>query len=102
MQWFSLRIRPTRFPMKRISFCLLAILSLLSLLQAAPEPVMQTPAAETMPKQKIVSLQVEPAKIVLGGKFAAAQVLVTAKLQSGEVADVTRFATLRLGGDCAE
>ena len=78
------------------------LLSLLPLLHAAPEAMMQAPAAEAMPKQKIVSLTVEPAKVVLGGKFEAAQVLVTAKLQSGEVADVTRFATLRLGGDCAE
>ncbi|MCX6603170.1 MAG: SWIM zinc finger family protein, partial [Acidobacteria bacterium] len=43
-----------------------------------------------------------PAKVGLDGKFAAAQVIVFAKLQSGEVADITRFATLKLGGDCAK
>jgi hypothetical protein len=88
--------------MKRTNLSLLAILSLLPPLHAAPEQMMQAPAPETMPKQKIVSLTVEPAKVTLDGKFAAAQVLVTAKLQSGEVTDVTRLATLRLGGDCAE
>ncbi len=90
--------------MKRASLSLLATLSLLPRLHAVPEPLMQTPAsaAEAMPKQKIVSLTIEPAKVLLGGKFDAAQVLVTAKLQSGDVTDVTRLATLRLGGDCAE
>jgi hypothetical protein len=87
--------------MKRTSFFLLANLSLLPLLHAAPEAMMQ-PAAEAMPKQKIVSLTMEPAKVSLSGNFDAAQVLVTAKLASGEVTDVTRFATLKLGGDCAE
>ena len=88
--------------MKRTSLSIFATLSLLPLLHAAPESMMQAPAAEAMPKLKIVSLTIEPAKVLLGGKFDAAQVLVTAKLQSGEVTDVTRLATLRLGGDCAE
>jgi hypothetical protein len=90
--------------MKRTSLSLLATLSLLPLLHAAPEPMMQTPVpvAEAMPKQKIVSLTIEPSKVLFGGKFEAAQVLVTAKLASGEVTDVTRFATLKMGGDCAE
>ena len=88
--------------MKRASLPLLATLSLLPLLHAAPEAMMPAPAAEAMPKQKIVSLTIEPAKVSLDGKFAAVQVLVTAKLASGEVTDVTRLATLRLAGDCAE
>ena len=87
--------------MKLASFSLLASLAMPSVLTAADAPVMQA-AAEVMPKQKIVSLEVQPAKVALDGRFAAAQVIVTAKLASGEVADVTRFATLRVGGDCAE
>ena len=79
----------------------LSLFACVSLLRAADAPMMQ-PAAEAMPKQKIISLEVQPAKIVLAGKFEAAQVLVIAKLQSGEVTDVTRLATLRVGGDCAE
>jgi hypothetical protein len=88
--------------MKRVPFSLLATFSLLPLLHAAPEPMMPAPATEALPKQQIVSLTIEPAKVALDGKFAAAQVLVTAKLASGEVTDVTRLATLRVGGDCAE
>jgi hypothetical protein len=88
--------------MKRASLSFLATLPFLPLLQAAPEPMMQTPAPEALPKQKIVSLTVEPEKVSLNGKYEAAQVLVTAKLASGEVTDVTRFATLKLGGNCAE
>ncbi|MEO6741082.1 MAG: hypothetical protein ABIP20_12575, partial [Chthoniobacteraceae bacterium] len=84
--------------MKLASFSLLACVSLL---RAADAPMMES-AAEAMPKLKIVSLEVQPATVVLAGKFEAAQVLVIAKLQSGEVTDVTRFATLRVGGDCAE
>ncbi len=84
--------------MKIASF---ALLTSVSFLRAADAPMMM-PAAETMPTQKIVSLEVQPATVVLAGKFEAAQVLVIAKLASGEVADVTRLATLKLGGDCAE
>ncbi len=86
--------------MKPLPFFLLASISLPTAHFAADAPAMQ-PAAEVMPKQKITALEVQPSKVVLDGKFAAAQVLVTAKLASGEVADVTRFATLKIGGDCA-
>ncbi|MEO6786465.1 MAG: hypothetical protein ABI318_10065 [Chthoniobacteraceae bacterium] len=87
--------------MKRTLLLLLAAPLLVTVRAADPAPMMQA-AAEAMPKQKIVSLTVEPAKVLLAGKFDAAQVLVTAKLASGEVTDVTRLATLKLGGDCAE
>ena len=87
--------------MRISSIFLFASLALAAALSAADAPMMQ-PAEETMPKQMIVSLTIEPAKVVLDGKFAAAQVIVFAKLQSGEVADVTRFAPLKLGSDCAE
>ena len=88
-------------PMKRFLLSLPCIFSLLPVLAAAPVPVMQPEAGETLPKQKIVSLEIQPAKVVLAGRFEAAQVLVIARLQSGETADVTRFAALKMGGDCA-
>ncbi len=86
--------------MKLASFSLLAFLTLPTALPAADAPMTEAPK-EVMPSQKIVAVEVTPAKVILDGKFAAAQVLVSAKLESGEVADVTRFATLRLSGDCA-
>ena len=77
--------------MKQPLFTLLFAFGILTALAAAPEPMMAAPT-EALPKQKVVSLEVIPGKIVLDGKFAAAQVLVSAKLQSGEFADVTRLA----------
>ncbi len=87
--------------MKITSLALLASLALPAALSAADAPMMQ-PAEESLPKQKIVSLTIEPANVALNGKFAAAQMIIFARLQSGEVADVTRFATLNLAGDCAD
>ena len=75
--------------MKISSIFLFASLALPAALSAADAPMMQ-PAEETMPKQKIVSLTIEPEKVVLDGKFAAAQVIVFAKLQSGEGAEVSK------------
>jgi hypothetical protein len=63
----------------------------------------RTPAQETLPPgAKIVSLDVQPAKVVLTGRYEAAQLLVTAKLASGDVADVTRMAKLNAVGGIAE
>src|SRR3954468_11106442 len=50
------------------------------------------PAPEHLPKQAIVSLAVEPAKVELHSKYGYAQLLVTAKLADGTTADVTRLA----------
>ena len=61
--------------MRISSIFLFASLALPAALSAADAPMMR-PAEETMPKQKIVSLTIEPAKVVLDGKFAAAQVIV--------------------------
>jgi hypothetical protein len=88
--------------MKRLFLFLLPCILPLSLPAATPAPMMPPLAAEALPKEKIVALEVVPAKVILGGNFEAAQVLVNAKLESGEVADVTRLAVLKLAGDCAE
>jgi Protein of unknown function (DUF1549)/Protein of unknown function (DUF1553) len=63
----------------------------------------KTPAPETLPAgAKIASLDVQPAKVILTGRYEAAQLLVTAKLASGDVADVTRIAKLNTVGGIAE
>ncbi len=60
-------------------------------------------AAESLPPgAQIVALDVQPAKVVLDGKYEAAQLVVTANLASGETADVTRLATLSVDGGVAE
>ncbi|MEQ1851016.1 MAG: hypothetical protein ABMA01_05420, partial [Chthoniobacteraceae bacterium] len=87
--------------MKRLLLSVFTCIVMLAVVDAAAAP-MASSGAETLPKQKILSLEVVPVKVVLAGKFEAAQVLVNARLQSGEIADVTRFATLRLDGDCAQ
>src|ERR1700677_1676609 len=63
----------------------------------------KTPAQETLPAgAKVASLDIQPAKVVLTGRYEGAQLLVTAKLASGEVADVTRMAKLNAVGGIAE
>ena len=57
---------------------------------------------EILPKHKIAALEIQPAQVALGGKFDSSQILVTAKLESGDVADVTRLAALNLADDCAQ
>lgn len=85
--------------MKRFAFFLtLASASLL-----AAEPAMQpmADAPEKLPAKPIASLDVQPPKIVIDGIFESAQVLITAKLDSGETADVTRLAALKISGEAA-
>ena len=58
---------------------------------------------ETLPAgAQVASLDVQPAKVALSGKYEAAQLVVTARLASGESVDVTRIAKLALDGDVAE
>ena len=87
--------------MKRAAILLLATFSPLAVRAAEPMAAATALPAESMPKRKIVSLEVQPAKVRLDGKFDTAQVLVTATLDSGERTDVTRLAKLRIEGDCA-
>ncbi len=61
------------------------------------------PVVEALPAgAQVVSLDVQPAKVVLTGKYEAAQLVVTAKLASGDSADVTRIAKFQLDETLAE
>jgi hypothetical protein len=61
------------------------------------------PAPESLPAgAKVVGLDVQPPKVVLSGNYESAQIVVTAKLASGEAADVTRIARLQLEGGVVE
>ena len=51
---------------------------------------------------QITKLEVQPAKVLLTGRFESAQLLITARLASGDVADVTRMAKLNAIGGVAE
>jgi hypothetical protein len=69
----------------------------------SPETMAKAPVVEALPAgAQVVSLDVQPAKIVLNGKYEAAQIVVTAKLASGEAADVTRIAKLSVSEGVAE
>ncbi|MEO8495775.1 MAG: DUF1549 domain-containing protein, partial [Planctomycetota bacterium] len=63
---------------------------------ALPLSINDTPSDEApLPAgAKIESVTVEPASVVLPDQFSYAQLVVTAKLSSGEVVDVTRVAKL--------
>ncbi len=68
-----------------------------------PEMAPKAPVQETLPAgAQIAALEVQPAKISLSGKYEAAQILVTARLTSGDTIDVTRLAKLKINGDAAE
>ncbi len=58
----------------------------------APEPPIAAPVAE---------LVVEPSQIQLEGPFESAQLIVTAKLATGDTADATRFAKVSVIGGIA-
>ena len=53
----------------------------------------KAPAPEALPPgAQVTALDIQPAKVVLTGKYEAAQLVVTAKLASGDSVDVTRIA----------
>ena len=66
--------------------------ALLSLVLVIPAVAADAPAEKLPAGAKVVSLSVRPASIDLATPFAYAQLVVTAKLDSGESADVTRIA----------
>jgi hypothetical protein len=69
---------------------------------SAPE-MTKAPAPEALPAgAQVTSLDIEPAKVELSGKYEAAQLVITAKLADGNSVDVTRLAKLGLDGDVAE
>lgn len=58
--------------------------------------------AESLPEgAKVVALEVHPASIELGSKYAYSQVLVTAVLEGGDRLDATRMAQGSIAGDLA-
>jgi hypothetical protein len=62
----------------------------------------KTPAPEALPAgANIVALEVQPTKVELSGKYEAAQLIVTARLASGDAIDVTRLAKLGIDGGVA-
>ncbi len=67
-----------------------------TLVRRTAEPAVAEGEVAPEPGQ-IQALEVSPAKIDIARRNDAVQVLVTAKLVSGEVADVTRLAKLELG-----
>ncbi len=83
--------------MKQFTIALgLAILALVGL--AVPALA----AKEELPEgAKIVSLEANPAQVELNGKYAYAQMIVTASLASGDRLDVTRMATANVANDLA-
>jgi hypothetical protein len=69
-------------------------------LEAAPS---KPATPEALPAgAQVARLEVNPAQLTLTGKYESAQVIVTARLASGEVADVTRIATYRIDGGSVE
>jgi WD40 repeat protein/mono/diheme cytochrome c family protein len=54
------------------------------------------------PNTKVTALEVTPKTIQLGNAFAYAQILVTGKLDTGDVVDLTRLATAQLSAPVAE
>jgi hypothetical protein len=68
-----------------------------------PEMATKTPPPEALPKDaQIAALEVQPQKVALSGKYEAAQLVVTARLASGDTVDVTRLAKLHIDGGVAE
>ena len=63
----------------------------------------KAPVPEALPAgAQVAALEIQPAKIALSGKYEAAQVIVTARLTTGDTVDVTRLAKLQITGDAAE
>ncbi len=63
----------------------------------------KTVVPETLPAGvQVMALDVQPAKVVLSGRYAAAQLVITARLSTGDTADVTRIAKLQLDGGVAD
>ena len=68
----------------------------------APTPKPDIPKKEALPKgASVQALMIEPKTLALKSPIDYAQVLVSAKLSTGDVVDVTRIAKLNLGGAAA-
>jgi hypothetical protein len=64
------------------------------LLAVAPAAAPAAPAEKLPAGARVAKLEVQPARISLAGPFAYAQVVVTARLATGEAIDATRMAAL--------
>ena len=63
----------------------------------------KSPVAESLPAgAEVAALDVQPPKVVLSGKYEAAQLVITAKLATGDSVDVTRIGKLVAAGEVAE
>ena len=89
-----------KLPFPRFALALLPLAVCANALNAdAPKP----PVPEALPAPaQVMTLEVQPAKVVLTGKYEAAQIVITAKLASGDAADVTRIAKVTMTGEVAE
>jgi WD40 repeat protein len=69
-----------------------------------PEKKSAGPAAtESLPKgDKIVGLEIEPAKIQFGSRNDYVQLIVAARLKSGDTVDATRLASYKIEGNVVE
>ncbi|MEO7317710.1 MAG: DUF1549 domain-containing protein, partial [Chthoniobacteraceae bacterium] len=90
-------------PSRCILFAAVASLPLFARANAVNTEMAKAPVPETLPAgAQVASLDVQPAKVVLSGKYESAQLVVTAKLVSGDRADVTRIAKVTMSGEVAE
>ena len=86
-----------------LAFALLAMSSPGIYANALNTEMAKAPVVEALPAgAQIAALDVQPARIVLSGKYEAAQLVITARLASGELADVTRLAKLSADGGVAD
>jgi WD40 repeat protein/mono/diheme cytochrome c family protein len=68
-------------------------------LDAAPKTPDEIPADAPLPAAfKVAALEVQPASVALAGRFDYAQLVVTARAESGETADVTRLVKVEFPG----
>ncbi|MCA9230531.1 MAG: DUF1549 domain-containing protein [Planctomycetales bacterium] len=66
---------------------------------ATIEPTLGSVAEQLPDGTSIVGLEIEPSSVVLDNRFDTVQLVVTAKLGSGDTIDVTRIATRELSAD---
>ncbi len=60
------------------------------------------PPTPPLPLDRLVELRVQPEQLVLDGRFANAQLVVTGRLDDGQLLDVTRAVTFEQEGDLLE
>jgi hypothetical protein len=84
-------------------FVCVAALAGLTAFAASPAATPRVPEKEALPKgAKVVALEVQPAAVKLTGRYDAVQLLVTARLESGDTVDATRLATMKLSSKVAD